>query len=609
MAADTKRRSRLVAICVAFVCGLVFLAPAPAFAKYASLIMDAATGRVLHAANPDDRNYPASLTKMMTLFMLFEALDTGRVSPSTRMSVSKHAASQPPSKLGLKPGATIVVKDAVQALAVKSANDVAAVVAEHLGGTERNFARAMTIRARQLGMTRTTFRNASGLPDADQLSTARDMATLARTLIHDFPHHYHVFSARSFSYGGHRYRNHNRLLGTYSGMDGIKTGYIRASGYNLVASVKRNGRRLIGVVFGGKSSAQRNTHMAALLDQGFGDSKPTTLVGYRSDDVWGVQVGAFSDRGAALRAARNAARHVQSVADDTVIRIDRSDSRGKRSYHLARVLNFSKQDAYEACRVLKTQRVKCLVLRVKEPTMLRTASALGARIGTPTAKPTFAATTTAGSAAAMPLEEGDPGDWGVQVGAFMGLDPARDAARDASAIASRHLASGTPLVVKQTSRKHTMFLSRVHGVSKESASLACRQLRESKKDCMVLRVTGNAALAWAPAANDAPVVDQGSTANVAPLSQYAAGWGVQVGVVATAGSARRLAEKAVADIPDPLEAGNVTVVPLAAKRGGKLYRAQVVGITKPQAYHACRALKTKKTACMVLRMKTPGGPA
>ncbi|MBK8907191.1 MAG: D-alanyl-D-alanine carboxypeptidase [Rhodospirillales bacterium] len=606
MTADTKRRSRLYSICAAFVCGLVFLAPAPALAKYASLVMDAATGRILHASNPDDRKYPASLTKMMTLFMLFEAMDTGRVSPATSMPVSKHAASQPPSKLGLKPGQSIKVEDAIQALAVKSANDVAAVVGEYLGGTEQNFARAMTIRARQLGMTRTTFRNASGLPDAEQLSTARDMATLARALIRDFPHHYHVFSAQTFSYGGHSYRSHNRLLGTYSGADGIKTGYIRASGYNLVASVKRDGRRLIGVVFGGKTSATRNTHMAALLDQSFGGSKPTTLVGHRSDDVWGVQVGAFSDKGAALRAARNAARHLQSVADDTIIRIDRSEARGKRSYHLARILNFSKQDAYQACRVLKTQRVKCLVLRVDEAPMLRTASALGARIGTPTAKPTFAREAATETAAIRPLEEGDPGDWGVQVGAFMGLDPARDAARDASATASRHLASGMPVVVTQTSRNHTMFLSRVHGVSKESASLACRQLRESKKDCMVLRVTGNAALAWAPAAGETPTVDQGSTGNAAPISQYAADWGVQVGVVATEGSARKLAEDAVANTPGPLESGNVTVVPLTAKRGSKLYRAQVVGITKPEAYHACRALKTRKMPCMVLRMRSSG---
>ncbi len=259
---------RLAAACVCAV-GISVLSASPGLAKYASVIMDAETGRVVHAVNANTRNYPASLTKMMTLYMVFEALEDGRLSMDQRLKVSARAARQPSSKLGLRRGQTITVEQAILAMVTKSANDVAAAVAEKLGGSERKFALAMTATARRLGMERTIFRNASGLPHRGQQSTARDMAVLARALITDFPRHYHFFSTKTFSYGGLRHRNHNKFLATYDGADGIKTGYIRASGFNLVASARRGGHRLIGVVFGGRSPRARDRHMARLLDRGF----------------------------------------------------------------------------------------------------------------------------------------------------------------------------------------------------------------------------------------------------------------------------------------------------------------------------------------------------
>ncbi|WP_274630507.1 D-alanyl-D-alanine carboxypeptidase family protein [Arvimicrobium flavum] len=236
--------------------------------KYAAIVVDGNSGRTMYQAHANAARYPASLTKMMTLYMLFEALDSGRVSRSTAIPVSAHAASQPPSKLGLKRGSTIDVDTAIDALTVKSANDVAAAVGEFLGGgSEDRFAAMMTARARQLGMSNTVFRNASGLPDDGQRTTARDMALLGIALKKRFPHHFDEFSARSFAYRGRSVKGHNRLLGRVEGVDGIKTGYIRASGYNIVTSVGRGGRRLVVVVMGGKSGRERDAHVEELIER------------------------------------------------------------------------------------------------------------------------------------------------------------------------------------------------------------------------------------------------------------------------------------------------------------------------------------------------------
>ncbi len=250
---------------------LLFAAPAQAKGnpKYASLVIDAETGLVLRDRHPDKILHPASLTKIMTLLMAFEALESRAISKNTRVRISRHAASMVPSKLGLKVGSTIRIEDAIYALVTKSANDIAAALAEHLGGTESKFARLMTVRARSIGMTRTTFKNASGLHHKKQVTTARDMAILARYVLLRYPNYYRYFSTRQFTYKGKTYNNHNRLMRSYAGMDGFKTGYINASGFNLVASAERNGRRLIGVVFGGRTTKSRNDHMAVILNEGF----------------------------------------------------------------------------------------------------------------------------------------------------------------------------------------------------------------------------------------------------------------------------------------------------------------------------------------------------
>ena len=242
---------------------------AHANSKYASIVMDADTGMILHKRYADRRLHPASLTKMMTLLLVFDAMEAGKISRKTRIKISKTATEVVPSKLNLPIESRIRIEDAIYALITKSANDVAVALAEHLAGSEASFARVMTQRARDLGMSRTVFRNASGLHHPAQISTARDMAKLARTIITQYPQHYRYFSTKKFYYRGKTYRTHNRLMETYKGMDGMKTGYIRKSGFNLVASAVRHDKRLIGVVFGGEKARSRNAHMKVLLDRAF----------------------------------------------------------------------------------------------------------------------------------------------------------------------------------------------------------------------------------------------------------------------------------------------------------------------------------------------------
>ncbi len=381
-------RWRLLPAVLLFVIVSAFAAP-DAKARYAAFVMDAGSGEVLYARNADTRNFPASLTKMMTLFMVFEALENGKLTLDQRLPVSRRAAGQAPSKLGLAVGETIGVEDAIRALAIKSANDVATVVAEAIGGTEIEFARLMTRRARELGMTRTVFMNASGLPNSRQKSTARDMATLGKALLDWFPGYYGYFSDLNFSYGQRTYANHNKLLRTYEGMDGIKTGYIRASGFNLVASAERDGVRLIGVVFGGRTGQSRDTHMASLLNRSWAKaleastvaaapvSKPpvpgmpvtvppppparTTLVSGDPERDWGVQVGAFRGFGSARTAAGQATLHLRGLPSSATIEV-LPVSDAPDTLYRARIVGMNEDAARDMCRQLRGSGSPCVMV-------------------------------------------------------------------------------------------------------------------------------------------------------------------------------------------------------------------------------------------------------
>ena len=262
-----------------------FLPPA-----FASIIVDANTGKTLEATNETSPRHPASVTKVMTLYLLFEQLEKGKLQLDSEIPISAHAAAQSPSKLGLRPGSTIEVEDAIKAIVTKSANDIAVAIAEAVGGDEDTFAELMTHRAHSLGMNGTTYRNASGLPNPQQITTARDLAILGRAIQDRFPKYYRYFATRTFYFGGRAMPNHNHLLGRVEGMDGIKTGYTAASGFNLLTSVKRDGRYIIGVVLGGRSGGQRDHIMAGLIEANLGDaSARRTAVAVTEQDAIDVR--------------------------------------------------------------------------------------------------------------------------------------------------------------------------------------------------------------------------------------------------------------------------------------------------------------------------------
>jgi len=373
-----------------------------AHAKYASFIINENTKRIYHNANADTRNYPASLTKIMTLYLVFDALKSKKISMSSKFKVSKRATRQPPSKLNLSAGSNITVKNAILALVTKSANDVATVIAENLGKSERNFARLMTRKAKKLGMTRTTFRNASGLPNRGQLSTARDMATLGIAIRKNHPKFFKLFKTKSFIYKGIKYTNHNNLLGSYSGTDGIKTGYTNASGFNLVASVERNGQRIIGVVFGGKKARSRDKHMVTLLNKYFKTtlSKPLVRIAKPSElpktrpkivlaekniknfripskiinnitpnnieEDWFIQIGAFKNRLNAHKAARNARNVVPEQLGNlpaSLSKITKSSTNNNLQYlWRVRFVELAENQARSVCAELWTSGLSCIPL-------------------------------------------------------------------------------------------------------------------------------------------------------------------------------------------------------------------------------------------------------
>jgi D-alanyl-D-alanine carboxypeptidase len=380
MASVAYRTRKHLSRCILLATGLTswlwlsLLAVTPAHAqigsaRYSSIVVDAGSGDVLEEVNADQPRHPASLTKMMTLYLTFEALRDRRIALDQAVPVSPHAASMEPSKLGLLPGSRLTVEQAILGLVTKSANDAASALGELLGGSEDRFAQMMTLRARALGMGHSTFMNASGLPDPDQWTTARDLAILSRRLINDFPGFYSYFSTPSFAWHRQVIFNHDNMLRTYPGADGLKTGYTEASGHNLVTSALRGGVRLVGVVLGASTNGERDIHMASLLDHGFEQmdvpvfrkpvqmaSRVTLIASARAAEVtrplpsrihaanWTVQVGTFATESA----ARSAAMAARRDAEAGEARVEPIRLRARTTWR-AQVTGLTQPDAQDAC--------------------------------------------------------------------------------------------------------------------------------------------------------------------------------------------------------------------------------------------------------------------
>ena len=550
---------------------------------FSSIIVDGNSGATLAANNPDASRHPASLTKIMTLYLLFERMDAGKVKLDTEMSVSEHASEQAPTKLGLRPGQTIRVEDAIKGLVTRSANDAAVVIAEAIAGDEDDFAKLMTRKARALGMNRTTYRNASGLPDDDQVTTARDQATLGRAIQDRFPRYYRYFSTLSFNYHGQSIRNHNHLLGSVEGVDGIKTGYTRASGFNLVTSMRRGNRHLVGVVLGGRSGSSRDAAMRTLLADNL--EKAATK----------RTVAAINDRNASETSA------------------DVADAEGASSPNQPQA----------AVQVASADGSGTPAMRppspVGQPLSLGLAAA-AAPIGKPRSEPAplTSGVIQAQSIAAIP-------------GSTEPMKPVRVKTLQVKAgplkLALAAMPQTSPAITNsvQSARAEIPDNSNTQAARLDADRPYAAQPSElGRSDGARVELppqpaghgTGNGILGVLPAsslapsaANQAPAVhgtvsQAMAYAETAPREQPPTahtGWIVQVGALESEGEAQQRIDAARSQARGLLSKADSFTQPVVAKGDRKLYRARFAGLERDQAEAVCKTLKRADISCISMR--------
>lgn len=431
-------------------------------ARYAAIVVDAESGEVLFARHADSRRYPASITKVMTLYLAFEALSEGRVRPTDVLTVSPHAASQPPSKLGLAAGQTITLDDAMKATAVRSANDMAVAIAEHIGGSEDRFTAQMTLKAQELGMTQTRYVNANGLPDARQLTSARDLAILARAVMRDYPQYYRYFGLHDWTYNGRDYRNTNGLLHSGLGYDGMKTGYTNASGYNLAASSVRDGKRLITIVLGGRSTASRNQHVAALMDTGFEVERAR-----HNGQLIQVAQTYFESKGFGLGPESSTPLQYASVSSS-----GNDDDDGAVAYT---ALAAATPPPPARVTPAPSERPAAPIQRA-EARPADVTAILNGGTGAPSR------TTTSRPPAREPARA-PAGRWSVQVGAFRDEGVARDWLTEVNRRFRNQFASAE----RNVQNASGWYRSRFTGMTEAGAQAACSALAERRVTCMVVR--------------------------------------------------------------------------------------------------------------------------
>ena len=457
----------------------------------ASIVVDGNTGSVLQASNPDASRHPASLTKIMTLYLLFERLDAGKIKLDAPLTVSAHAADQAPSKLGLKPGATIAVEDAIKAVVTKSANDIAVAIAEDLAGDEESFAKLMTQKARALGMSHTTYVNASGLPDDEQVTTARDQALLGRAIEDRFPRYYRYFSTPSFVYRGEAMRNHNHLLGAVGGVDGIKTGYTRDSGFNLVTSVHRDGRYIIAVVLGGRSAGQRDAHMRELISDHIREAALR-----RTNPAIAEKDEPFPEPQPAAIAKAPLSSHAEAVATA------KAGTSAASNDPMQPVL--VKTITYRTAPVQTASLAPMPALVPGSPRSTQPAAAPQPVLQPgPTAETPATGASTEGDAAepneppASGVAKAEPapipahpvahGGWVIQIGAFEDENEAKQRLSAAQVRAHNALAKAEPFTERVQKGDKTFYRARFAGFDRATADAACRQLKRSDIVCMAVK--------------------------------------------------------------------------------------------------------------------------
>lgn len=476
--------------------------------KFSAIAVDARTGEVLFSSDPDGKRYPASLTKVMTLYILFGELKAGRMTLSTQLKMSKRASGMAPTKLGVPAGKTVAVEDAIKALVTLSANDVASAIGENIAGSEGAFADRMTKTARSLGMSRTTFKNASGLPNPGQMTTARDMATLSLRIQRDFPQYYPYFKLMSFNYKGRVIRTHNRLLGKFDGTDGIKTGYIRASGFNLTSSVRRGDKRIIGVVMGGRTGNARNQYMIAMLSKQLPKCKDGKML-------------AASIKGSAAPKDLDVAavEETEAVAVDQIIEPETQPapeaSTSKKTKPLASKGRPSDKTVADLARAAtevdegdaEDSSDEELIAEIPPTTATSTtvaslADGQGQVLVAPLPEGSETKVSKQASGEALPFavksDAGSSGwagqilvppnemSWKIQIGAFPNKRAAQDKLRDARKTGLALLDDKQAFTVQVQKGNETIYRARFSGFSEDAARAACRQLTQKGIGCVAL---------------------------------------------------------------------------------------------------------------------------
>jgi D-alanyl-D-alanine carboxypeptidase len=491
---------------------------APAAAKYepsqSSIVVDANSGAIMQQTNADAIRHPASLTKIMTLYMLFERLEQGKIKLNSELPVSPHAASQAPSKLGLKPGETIQVETAIRAVVTKSANDVAVIIGEALGGDEPSFGRMMTAKARSLGMTQTTYRNASGLPDDDQVTTARDQALLGRAIQDRFPNYYHYFSTKNFAFRGRMMRNHNRLLGAVDGVDGIKTGYIRASGFNIVTSVKRNKRYVVAVVFGGTTASSRDARVRGLIEGHIATASTTRTAPPLAEGTAMAETKlpvrpptpARDPREEAVAAVTPAANAPSLGSTEPIKPVAVKTLSVKAGVQMAALSALPSDNRKlmptpaNAASVTTVATVKSElppappgaapgilgVLPAHDLKPMRAASLAPAVERAPEPAAATGSTVTASNIADHAARSAR-GGWMIQVGAFPDESNAKERLSTAQTKAKEQLGQADPFTEKVAKGDKALYRARFAGLDKDQAENACKNLKRSEIPCMLLK--------------------------------------------------------------------------------------------------------------------------
>jgi D-alanyl-D-alanine carboxypeptidase len=555
-------------------------------------MVDGNSGATLSATNPDASRHPASLTKIMTLYLLFERLEAGKMKLDTEMNVSEHASDQAPTKLGLRPGQTIAVEDAIKGLVTRSANDAAVVIAEAIAGDEGDFAKLMTRKARALGMVRTVYRNASGLPDDEQVTTARDQATLGRAIQDRFPRYYRYFSTTAFNYHGHSIRNHNKLLGDVEGVDGIKTGYTHASGFNLVTSMRRGNRHLVGVVLGGRSGGSRDTIMRGLLAENL--EKAAT-----KRTVAAITERNSSDANADVAEAAAASRPPQTVQVQGAVQVasaepaaplpERSTAPAPASRSILAAAAAAvppppakTEPAPFTNGVIQTQQISAIPgsSEPMKPVKVKTVQVK--------AGPMKLASATGQAQPVTPVTNA--------------LPPARqDVAETPSAMVAKtesnrvEVARSEPVKPQQT-KPEMPPQPAGHGTGNGILGvLPASSLAPSSTQ----QASASQVLAYADPAPNAPQTIQQNGA-IKPVAAHT-GWIIQVGALDSETEAQERIEAARSQAKGLLTKADPFTEPVVGKGDKKLFRARFAGLDRDQAEAACRTLKRSDISCITIK--------